>query len=84
MYAQLRGNNQGIIKVTTGGIAKDKNCRPIEIEHETRLSALLDGNNSAGMLALYQGAEMAVEKAKANGFGIVGTHGTFTSTGALG
>eukprot|EP00775_Hariotina_reticulata_P013490 gene13490-13615_t len=52
LYAQLRGNNQGIIKITTGGYEQAMN--------------------------------MAIDKAKASGFGIVGTNHTCTSTGALG
>ena len=31
MYAQLRGNNQGIIKVTTKGIARDPAASPIHV-----------------------------------------------------
>lgn len=42
MYAQLRGNNQGIIKVTTGGIKRDPECKPVVTEHETKLSANLN------------------------------------------
>ena len=33
MYAQLRGNNQGIIKVTTNGLAKDPEAKPMKITH---------------------------------------------------
>ncbi|KAK3239986.1 hypothetical protein CYMTET_50124, partial [Cymbomonas tetramitiformis] len=84
MYAQLRGNNQGIIKVATGGIARTEGCGRLEVEHETELSALINGNKDAGMLALYQALELGVMKASKHGFGIVGTHNTPTSTGALG
>lgn len=84
LYAQLRGNNQGVIKITTGGLNRSPHIANIETEKETRLSALLNGNNNAGMLVLHRAMEMAVAKAKAHGFGIVGTHHTSTSTGALG
>jgi LDH2 family malate/lactate/ureidoglycolate dehydrogenase len=84
LYAQLRGNNQGIIKITTGGMNRAAAARPVSVERETRLSALINGNNQAGMLVLHKAMSMAVEKATAAGFGIVGTHHTCTSTGALG
>lgn len=84
LYAQLRGNNQGIIKVTTKGIARDPDCKPITKEHETLLSANLDGGKNAGMVVLHEAMEIACHKATEHGFGICGTNNTSTSTGALG
>ena len=84
MYAQLRGNNQGIIKVTTKGIARDPAASPIHVEHETQLSACLNGNKNAGMVVIHKAMDMAIDKAKTHGFGICGTNNTSTSTGALG
>lgn len=75
MYAQLRGNNQGIIKVTTKGIARDPGAGPIATEHETMLSACFNGNKNAGMVVLHKAMETAVTKAKAHGFGICGGGG---------
>ncbi len=84
MYAQLRDNNQGIVKITSGGLNKHpKEAAPV-IEKETRLSAVINGNNTAGMLVLHQATQMAVARAKDQGFGIVGTNHTPSSTGALG
>ncbi|GIL55171.1 hypothetical protein Vafri_10770 [Volvox africanus] len=83
-YAQLRDNNQGIIKITSGGLNKSPEARPPVIEKETRLSALINGKNSAGMLVLHKATQMAIERAKNQGFGIVGTNHTPSSTGALG
>ena len=84
MYAQLRGNNQGIIKVTTNGIARDPEATPIKITEPVPLSAAIDGGNNHGMIVLDKAAEIAIEKCKQHGVGIVGTNHTFTSTGALG
>ena len=84
MYAQLRGNNQGIIKVTTKGIARDPAATPVVVEHETMLSACLNGNKNAGMVVLSQAMDVAAKKAAEHGFGICGTNNTSTSTGALG
>ncbi|GBF88229.1 cystathionine beta-lyase [Raphidocelis subcapitata] len=84
LYAQLRGNNQGVIKITTGGMNRTPTAGRMRVERDTKLSALLDGAGEAGMLVLSRATEMAAEKARSHGFGIVGTHGTSTSTGALG
>lgn len=84
MYAQLRGNNQGIIKVTTNGLAKDPEAKPMKITHESKLSAAIDGQKTQGMIVLAEATRIAHEKAKEHGFGICGTCNTFTSTGALG
>jgi len=84
MYAQLRGNNQGIIKVTTNGLAMAPDAAPMVVTHETKLSAAIDGKKTQGMLVLAEATRVAHEKAKEHGFGIVGTCNTSTSTGALG
>lgn len=84
MYAQLRGNNQGIIKITTGGVDKKPNEGKPVIAYETRLSAIVNGNGSSGMLTLHKATDIALTKCKARGFAIVGTNNTPTSTGALG
>ena len=84
MYAQLRDNNQGIIKITAGGLVRAPGIGDVVVERDTKLSALLNGNNNSGMLVLHRAMTMAIERARNGGFGIVGTHGTATSTGALG
>ncbi|KAJ9512528.1 hypothetical protein QJQ45_018970 [Haematococcus lacustris] len=84
LYAQLRDNSQGIVKITSGGLKKHAKAAPPVVEKETRLSAVINGNNTAGMLVLEQATQMAIARAKDQGFGIVGTNHTSTSTGALG
>lgn len=84
MYAQLRGNNQGIIKVTTNGIARDPDATPVKITEPVPLSAAIDGGNNHGMIVLDKATEIAIDKCKKHGVGVVGTNHTFTSTGALG
>ncbi|CAN0019928.1 unnamed protein product, partial [Phaeothamnion confervicola] len=83
-YSQLRGGNQGLIKIITHGIDKDAAAMEPTIEHETKLSARLNGNKTAGMLVVGKAVEMAIDKAKEHGFGMVGTHNTCTSTGSIG
>ena len=84
MYAQLRGNNQGIVKLIGRGYPKNPECGDMIIEKETKLSAKINGNKQAGALVMQRAMSMAIAKAKEHGFGIVGTNNTNTSTGALG
>jgi len=71
------------VKLIGAGIPKDKTAVPIQIEKETKLSALIHGGRNHGMLVLKKAVELAISKAKAHSVGIVGTHHTSTSTGCL-
>ncbi|MFA5776723.1 MAG: Ldh family oxidoreductase [Patescibacteria group bacterium] len=84
LYAQLRGNNQGVVKLIGKGIPKSPQAGEITVIKETKLSILLDGNHNMGMLVMKQAMEKALKKAKRYGFGIAGTFNTNTSTGAIG
>lgn len=84
MYAQLRGNNQGIVKLIGKGIPKDSTATDVKIIRETKLSTLLDGGRNQGMVVMKQAVETATAKAKEHGFAIVGFNNTTTSTGAIG
>ncbi|MBI2464708.1 Ldh family oxidoreductase [Candidatus Shapirobacteria bacterium] len=84
MYAQLRGNNQGIVKLIGKGIPKDPTAGDIKTIKETKLSTLLDGSHNQGMVVMKKAVEIVTTKAKEHGFGIVGINNTATSTGAIG
>lgn len=84
MYAQLRGNNQGIVKLIGAGLPHNPDAGDITTERETKLSARINGNHNAGMVVLAHATKIALEKASAHGFGMVGTNHTSTSTGAIG
>lgn len=84
MYAQLRGNNQNVIKLLGAGMPANPNVGRISIAKETKLSALLDGGWNQGMVVMSQACELAIEKARAHGFGIVGTRRSNSPTGAIG
>ncbi|MDZ4763189.1 MAG: Ldh family oxidoreductase [Chloroflexota bacterium] len=84
LYAQLRGNNQGIVKLIGAGMPRHPETQPIRIVRETKLSALLDGGRGAGMVAMRRAVDLAIEKARAHDVGIVGTNNTASSTGAIG
>lgn len=82
LYAQLRGNNQGITKIATGGVPKAADIKPLKIVKENKCGALLSGGHS--MVASAKAAQMAVELAEKHGVGVVASNHTFTSSGAIG
>jgi LDH2 family malate/lactate/ureidoglycolate dehydrogenase len=53
--------------------------QPIRALHETEVSALYDGGNNVGMLAIYRAAEATIAKAEAHGIAIVGMTNTWMS-----
>lgn len=84
LYAQLRGNNQGVVKLIGTGIPKSPDAGEIRVVRETALSARVDGNKNQAMIVVKKALAILLDKAKKNGFGIVGTFNTNTSSGAIG
>jgi LDH2 family malate/lactate/ureidoglycolate dehydrogenase len=84
LYAQLRNNNQGVVKLIDKGIPKDPNAGAIVIEKESPISARINGNKNHAMLVVSKAVEIVKEKAKKCGFAIAGTFNTNTSSGAIG
>jgi len=82
LYAQLRGNNQGITKIATGGVPKASEVQELRVVKENKCGALLSGGHS--MVATSEAARMAVDLAEKHGVGIVCSNHTFTSSGAIG
>lgn len=61
--------------LTIAETARNKEPRkPVEIVRETEVSALVDGGNYVGYWAVYQAMQIAIRKAKARGFAVVGAH----------
>jgi LDH2 family malate/lactate/ureidoglycolate dehydrogenase len=59
---------------------KTKNARvPVAVVHETPVSALVDGGNNVGYVAVYRGAEIAIAKAKQSGIAAVGVYNSYFS-----
>lgn len=82
LYAQLRGNNQGITKIATGGVPKAADVQEYKIVKQNKAGALVSGGHS--MVATAKAADLAIELATEHGVGIVGSNHTFTSSGAIG
>lgn len=84
MYAQLRGNDQGIVKLIGKGIPKNEKAQTPTIEKETATTAIINANLTMEAIAMEKAVEMVVEKAKKLGIAIVGTHNGAGSSGAIG
>jgi LDH2 family malate/lactate/ureidoglycolate dehydrogenase len=84
LYAQLRGNNQGVVKLIGKGIPRDPGAGEIIVEKETPISARINGNRNHAMVVVHKATDIVVKKAKKSGFGIAGTFNTNTSSGAIG
>src|SRR5258706_15119872 len=68
MYAQLRGNNQGLVKLIGKGYPKHPDAKPFKIDKETKLSSHINGNLTPAMIVLKRATEIAISKAKEHGF----------------
>jgi LDH2 family malate/lactate/ureidoglycolate dehydrogenase len=54
--------------------------KPVQVVHETPLSALLDGGNNVGYIVAYRAAQIAIEKAKSGGgMASVGAYNSYYS-----
>jgi LDH2 family malate/lactate/ureidoglycolate dehydrogenase len=53
--------------------------RPLRIERETPVSALVDGGNQPAYVAAYRATELAIAKGRAQGIGAVGLYNTWMS-----
>ena len=84
MYAQMRGNDQGIVKLIGEGIPKNKNAQTPTIEKETPTTAIINANLSMEAIAMELAVMMAIKKAREMGIAIVGTHTGDGSSGAIG
>ncbi len=52
---------------------------PVRVVHETPVSALVDGGNNVGYVAVYRGMEIAIAKARAAGIASVGVYNSYYS-----
>jgi LDH2 family malate/lactate/ureidoglycolate dehydrogenase len=53
--------------------------RPMHVVHETPVSALYDGGNNVGMVAIYHAARAAIAKAAAHGIAVIGVTDSWMS-----
>ena len=84
MYAQLRDNNQGVVKLIDKGIPKNLNAGEITIEKESLVSVQINGNQNHAMIVMETAVANVLEKAGKSGLAVAGTFNTSTSSGAIG
>ncbi len=53
--------------------------QPVRVIHDTPVSALLDGGNNVGYVAVYRAVQFAIDKARANRFAVVGVYNSYYS-----
>ena len=83
--AELCGNNQGLVKMFQPALmAPSPGAAKPTIERETATSAVVNANQSPGMLAAIRAADLAIAKVESAGpIAIVAAHNTSTSSGQL-
>jgi L-2-hydroxycarboxylate dehydrogenase (NAD+) len=84
LYAQLRGNNQGVVKLIGKGMPKDPQAGDIVREKETPVSVRINGNKNHAMVVAGKASDLILEKVKHTGLALAGTYNTCTSSGAIG
>ena len=82
LYAQTRGNNQGIVKIATGGVPPVSEIEEFKIIKENKCGVLFSGGHSMPTTA--KATDKAVELAEKHGVGVVCINHTFTSSGSIG
>ena len=86
LFGELSGRpTHGIIRLLKEnyGVFVDGRRGEPEYIHKTKVSTLIDGHDNPGMLIAPLAMQEVIRLAKANDIGIVGTKGSFNSTGSL-
>lgn len=82
MFGELSGKtSHGIIRLES--IMSESPKGKPELIHKTKLSAIIKGNGNPGMLIGSLATKEVISLAQKNDFGIVGSRGTFSSSGSL-
>lgn len=85
MFGELSGRvSHGLVRLLVGAsiLAREPKDKP-EVKEVTKLSSMVEGNGNPGMLVGPLALNEVIRIAKENDFGMVGTRGSFSSSGAL-
>ena len=82
LYAEMRGNNQGITKIATGGVPEAVDVPDYKVVTENKCGALISGGQA--MVSTQKAADLAVSLAEKHGVGVVGINHAASSSGAIG
>lgn len=84
MYAQTRGNAQGLAKIVERTVMPDPDAGTIAVAEPRGATLHIDGNRNLGMVVCERAAREAAALAAKHGIAFVGTCNTSSSTGAIG
>lgn len=84
LYAQERGNPQGLLKIVERTVGRDPGAGPIAVVAQRGATLRLDGNRNPGMVVCMRAVHEAARLAARHGIAFVGTCNTASSTGAIG
>ena len=84
LYAELRGNSQGLIKIIERTILPEPQHQLMTTEDRSSVSAHIEANGNIGMVVLFNASQLAVEKCREHGIALITTSGCASSSGALG
>lgn len=84
IFAELRNNNQGIVKVLAGALKPNPAATDMKTVYESPISCQIDGGQQIGMVVVKHCTDIAIKKAKVSGMCIVGCSNYSSATGALG
>lgn len=84
LYAELRGNNQGVTKIAEGSIARVDGEEPVATLVEKGAIVHLDGGMQQGMVVVAEAADRAAALAKRHGVACVALRRISGSTAAIG
>lgn len=82
MFGELSGKtSHGIVRLES--ILSEKPKTMPQLIHKSRLSSFIEGNGNPGMLIGPLATKEVIRLAQKNDFGLVGSKGTFSSSGSL-
>ena len=85
LYAQLRGNNQGLIKLVSGALNIQHSCADkISVTRQSKVTAVINGEQHIGMAVVATMVDIAISKVKEHGVAVVTGNNYSSATGAMG
>ncbi len=84
LYSQLRGGNQGVVKLVGKGIPRPTPTGEISINPTSPTAVMINGNQHHSMIVVSRAADVCVDATRLHGVCVVGVNNTSTSSGAIG
>lgn len=84
LYAELRDNSQGLVKIAEGVVTPVPGAGDIEIIKTAPASLTINANQNIGMVVAHRAAREVSALAKTTGVAVAGSRNVSTSTGAIG